>query len=443
MVAKRKDPPPPDLDLTDEPEPDWAAEIRRGRMQRGERLKELLGDEPAPQPTITPPPVREDAPRLEPPNPPRPPDLRVIASVEEDEATEVRPESRLSSGVRPTPPPAVAAEGVWINDADGKRYLDGAGGAIVVNVGHGDRSVIEAMTAQVERTQFVHGTMFTTDAVESYAADLAPLLPMDDARDLPGVRRERGRGDRAEDGARVPFGSRRGSQRRDRAARLVPRQHARGARRRWEGAAPKRRTTPWLGRFPHVPPAYEYRCENPDTLPAAAPGTRVSSTGRSSEPVPRPSRRSSPSPSAARRSPRPCRRDDYWPAILEVCRRHGVLVIADEVMTGFGRTGRWFGGDHWDVRPDILTAGKGSTCGYLPFGFAAAPATCSRPCSQTGFVHGFTWSHNGVGAAVAHAPRAPRETASSRRRGSGRALLKISRRRSRTRRPWATSAGSG
>ena len=55
-----------------------------------------------------------------------------------------------------------------------------------------------------------------------------------------------------------------------------------------------------------------------------------------------------------------------------MCRRHGVLVIADEVMTGFGRTGRWFGMDHWGVRPDIVTAGKGSTSGYVPFGFAAA-----------------------------------------------------------------------
>src|SRR3972149_2954094 len=65
--------------------------------------------------------------------------------------------------------------------------------------------------------------------------------------------------------------------------------------------------------------------------------------------------------------------DDYWPAVVEICRGHGVLVIADEVMTGFGRTGRWFGLDHWGVRPDVLTAGKGSTSGYWPFGFAACP----------------------------------------------------------------------
>jgi adenosylmethionine-8-amino-7-oxononanoate aminotransferase len=78
-------------------------------------------------------------------------------------------------------------------------------------------------------------------------------------------------------------------------------------------------------------------------------------------------------------------------------------VIADEVMTGFGRTGRWFGLDHWGVRPDILTAGKGSTSGYWPFGFAACSGEVFETVRPNGFVHGFTWSHNAVGAAVAHA----------------------------------------
>jgi adenosylmethionine-8-amino-7-oxononanoate aminotransferase len=95
--------------------------------------------------------------------------------------------------------------------------------------------------------------------------------------------------------------------------------------------------------------------------------------------------------------------DDYWPAIAEVCRRHGVLLIADEVMTGFGRTGRWFGLDHWGVRPDLLVAAKGATSGYWPFGFVAASdavyATVTAP--GAGFIHGFTYSHAPVGAAVA------------------------------------------
>jgi hypothetical protein len=78
-----------------------------------------------------------------------------------------------------------------------------------------------------------------------------------------------------------------------------------------------------------------------------------------------------------------------------------VLLVADEVMTGFGRTGRWFGMEHWDVEPDLLTAGKGATSGYVPFGFAAASGRVHGAIADgPGFVHGFTWSHNALGAAA-------------------------------------------
>ena len=93
-------------------------------------------------------------------------------------------------------PRAVHAEGVWIEDAEGRRYLDGAGGAIVVNVGHGDRSLVDAMAEQSARTPYVHGTAFTTEALESYADAVAPLLPLDDPRIYPvsgGARRSRPR----------------------------------------------------------------------------------------------------------------------------------------------------------------------------------------------------------------------------------------------------------
>jgi adenosylmethionine-8-amino-7-oxononanoate aminotransferase len=72
-------------------------------------------------------------------------------------------------------------------------------------------------------------------------------------------------------------------------------------------------------------------------------------------------------------------------------------------MTGFGRTGRWFGLDHWGVRPDILVAAKGATSGYWPFGFVAASTDVHRTVTEGGgsFVHGFTFSHSPVGAAVA------------------------------------------
>ena len=73
-------------------------------------------------------------------------------------------------------PRAVAAEGAWITDADGRRYLDAAGGAVVVGVGHGDRSLIEAAERQLARTQYVHGSMFTTESLEDYADALVNEL---------------------------------------------------------------------------------------------------------------------------------------------------------------------------------------------------------------------------------------------------------------------------
>ena len=82
-------------------------------------------------------------------------------------------------------PTAVSADGAWITDADGKRYLDAAGGAIVVGVGHGDRSLIDAATAQLDKTQYVHGTAFTTEVLETYADELATVLPVPDARIYP------------------------------------------------------------------------------------------------------------------------------------------------------------------------------------------------------------------------------------------------------------------
>jgi adenosylmethionine-8-amino-7-oxononanoate aminotransferase len=94
--------------------------------------------------------------------------------------------------------------------------------------------------------------------------------------------------------------------------------------------------------------------------------------------------------------------DGYWPAIAEVCRRHGVLLVADEVMTGFGRTGRWFGMDHWGIRADVMAAAKGAAGGYFPLGLAVASGTVyDTITSGGGFVHGFTYSHSPVGAAVA------------------------------------------
>src|SRR6202022_4208838 len=59
---------------------------------------------------------------------------------------------------------------------------------------------------------------------------------------------------------------------------------------------------------------------------------------------------------------------DYWPRVHEICTRYNILLIADEIITGFGRTGRWFAMSHWNVKPDIISFAKGITSGYLPLG---------------------------------------------------------------------------
>jgi hypothetical protein len=85
------------------------------------------------------------------------------------------------------------------------------------------------------------------------------------------------------------------------------------------------------------------------------------------------------------------------------CERNKVLFVADEVMTGFGRTGTWFGVNHWGIQPDLLLAAQGATSGYWPFGFVAAAGRVAEPLISSGFVHGFTYSHSIPGASVARA----------------------------------------
>ncbi len=316
-----------------------------------------------------------------------------------------RPTHVLRRATTPDPPVAVRAEGSTIWDADGRAYLDAAGGAIVVNVGHGRREVADAMATQAATLAYAHGSAFTSEPLERYADAVAAHLPIDDPRLYPVAG---------------------GSEAIETALKLVRAYHlARGEPdrliviARWgsyhgntlgaldlSGRRPLRRPyEPWLGRFRHVSAAYPYRAGEPGAnalgttqelaaeleraIEQAGPGTVAAFVG---EPV----------VGATLAAAVPS--DDYWAAIADVCRRHGVLLVADEVMTGFGRTGSWFASDHWGMRPDILVAAKGATSGYWPFGLVAASGAVAETVLGAGpFVHGFTYSHHVVGAAVAGA----------------------------------------
>jgi adenosylmethionine-8-amino-7-oxononanoate aminotransferase len=96
--------------------------------------------------------------------------------------------------------------------------------------------------------------------------------------------------------------------------------------------------------------------------------------------------------------------DEYWPRLREITRRHGVLLIADEVMTGFGRTGRRFAVEHWDVVPDILVSGKGLTGGYAPMGAVFASEEVVAPLAARGEdLMFYTFGAHPVACAVADA----------------------------------------
>jgi hypothetical protein len=259
------------------------------------------------------------------------------------------------------------------------------------------------MADQAGRLAYAHGSTFTTEPLEAYASEIGPRLPVDDP-------------------AIYPVSG--GSEAIETAMKLSRAYYiARGQPERWivlarwgsyhgntlgaldlSGRRPLRRPYEgWLGRFRHVSAAYPYRAGEPGSNALAGADELAAELERAiehAEPDSVAAFVAEPIVGATLGAVEPP--DGYWPAIAEVCRRYGVLLIADEVMTGFGRTGRWFGLDHWRVRPDILVAAKGATSGYWPFGFAAASGAVHDTVRAAGpFVHGFTYSHQPVGAAVA------------------------------------------
>lgn len=93
--------------------------------------------------------------------------------------------------------------------------------------------------------------------------------------------------------------------------------------------------------------------------------------------------------------------DEYMPRLRQICDAHGVLLIADEVMSGWGRTGRWFAMDHWNVRPDILTTAKGITSAYVPLGLCATTAKVAAFFDDHYFSHGHTYEAHPITLAPA------------------------------------------
>jgi adenosylmethionine-8-amino-7-oxononanoate aminotransferase len=324
-------------------------------------------------------------------------------------ATENSPGSALlRRSFRKSFPPAVRGEGAYLWDREGKRYLDFSGSAAVNFIGHGVGEITDAMSEQARSLEFVHGSQFTTPVAEQFADELLAFA-----------------GENFRAGA-VYFCSG-GSEAVESALKLArqyhvekgksERLHILSRKQSYHGATlgavavsrNKRRREiyrPMLREFPAVDAPYCYRCtydcndgcydcgqQYASEVEQAIAQARGRMAAVILEPV-------SGATLGAVVPPK-----GYLESVAEICRRNEVLLIADEVMTGMGRTGRNFAVDHWGVSPDILVAAKGLSSGYAPLGavIMSKKVVDAISSGSGSFIHGFTYSSHPITLAAGRA----------------------------------------
>jgi taurine--2-oxoglutarate transaminase len=257
------------------------------------------------------------------------------------------------------PIPMARAEGVYFWDADGKRYLDFSSQLMNINIGHQHPSVVRAIQDQAAVLCFAHPGV-ATEPRGLLARKIAQVAPGDLKKSF------------------FCLGGAEANENAIKMARFVTGRHKILARyRSYHGAThgaialtgDYRRlpVEPAMPGVVHFLDPYCYRCpfgwtrdtchreciahveeilsyEGPDRVAAILMEGVTGSNGLIVPP------------------------DDYWPRIRQICDKHGILLVSDEVMSGWGRTGKWFAVDHWDVVPDMITTAKGLTSGYVPLG---------------------------------------------------------------------------
>ncbi|MBN1659627.1 MAG: aspartate aminotransferase family protein [Anaerolineae bacterium] len=300
-------------------------------------------------------------------------------------------------------PAIVRGEGVYLYDADGRAYIDASGGPLVVNVGHGVESIARAMGDQAARVAYVHGSLFTTGALETYSQRLAPQVPLPEPRFY-----YLSSGSEAVETA-LKFARQvqlaRGETGRDIVISRWGSYHGATLGTLGVSGKPSMRAPyePMFRDALHIEPPYCYRCPFGLTYPACEVAcarqleNAILEIGSHrvaaflAEPIG--------GATLGAIVPPP----EYWSIVRDLCDRYDVLLIADEVLTGFGRTGTWFAMEHFGVEPDIMTLAKGAAGGYFPLSIAAVRGADVEAIrlAHGNFNHGGTFSHHAVGAAAA------------------------------------------
>jgi adenosylmethionine-8-amino-7-oxononanoate aminotransferase len=300
----------------------------------------------------------------------------------------------LASLIRPQHDVAVQRSArVWVRgrgailiDADGKEYIDGLAGLWNVVLGHGRRELAEAARDQMETLAYASGY---TGSTNPRAIELAERLAQ---RTYPSINRFffTSGGAEANESAIKVARSYWKLQGRPAKTKIISRElgyhgttlaamSATGIAGYWSQFEPR------VPGFIHVPTLDADALE--DTIVREGADTIAMFLA---EPV----------IGVGGVIPPP---NEYFPRVREICTRHGVLFAADEVITGFGRTGTWFALEHWGVAPDIVQFAKAITSGYVPFGGVGVSDDIARAidAASTPWMHAFTYSAHPVGCAVA------------------------------------------
>lgn len=311
----------------------------------------------------------------------------------------------LHRSIGPTLPHAASAQGVYITDTTGRRYLDASGGAAVTSVGHAHPEVLAAMRAQIDNLCYAHTSFFTTDAAEALAEKLVNLAP----EGLNYVYLVSGGSEAVEAAlkmARQYFVEIGAPQRRHIIARRQS-YHGNtiGALATGGNAMRRKQFQPILPETHHVSSCYAYREKGAEESPEAY-AIRLADEleAKILELGPEEVMAFVAEPVVGATLGAVASVADYFKRVRAVCDKYGVLLILDEVMCGMGRTGTVFACEQDDVIPDIVTIAKGLGGGYQPIGAVMlSDKIYDSFANGSGlFQHGHTYIGHPVAAATAN-----------------------------------------
>ncbi|MEJ8571382.1 aspartate aminotransferase family protein [Microbaculum marinum] len=311
------------------------------------------------------------------------------------------PPSNLFYQSRARRPVLDRAEGVYLWDRDGKRYLDGSSGAMVSNIGHSNPRVLAAMREQMDKATFGYRLHFENEPAEKLASLVASLMP----KGLDRVFFVSGGSEAVESALKLArqWAVASGQASRWKVISRYPSYHGStlGALAVTGMALMTAPFSPMLREMPRIPAPTCYL--DRDELTPDERGLRYAEMLRTEilrqgpetvlgfimEPVGGASTGALVAP------------DPYYARIREICDEFGILLIYDEVMSGAGRTGRFLAAEHWGIRPDIVVVSKGFAAGYSPLGALIADRRLVEPVLDAGgFIHGYTYAGNPLACAA-------------------------------------------